>query len=74
MTKKKDKKELETSTPNLFEVKIKLDEKQKSKLLSQEIMGEILKEIDISDLPNGIYNVRILTKDKTLSTHKLIKE
>lgn len=44
MTKKKSIKDQSDSTPNLSEVILHLDEKVKSKLLSQEIIGEIAKE------------------------------
>ena len=50
------------------------DKAQIYDIIGREVLVSDKKEIDISDLPNGIYNVRILTKDKTLSTHKIIKE
>ena len=60
MTKKKSIKDQSDSTPNLSEVILHLDEKVKSKLLSQEIIGEIGKEINFTCYIENKNTIRIV--------------
>jgi YD repeat-containing protein len=66
--------------PNPASDKLYIEGDGYDKVIIYDILGkEVLttnnkKEIDISHLPNGVYNVSILSDGKTITTKKIVKE
>jgi hypothetical protein len=43
-------------------------------VLGKEVLTSNKKEIDISNLPKGVYNVTIIADGKTIGTKKIVKQ